>query len=591
MLKDVIRIFEKEYVNGRKPDNQDFFITREHIPADGDYWIIGETENGFEVVDKLKIKYDKKKKTLDNTNQYFDFIQYADYMSRYLESNKAIGDKNIHSNNYLTLFMKKENLFNGKIMKETLANYYEVFRDPYKKKYSKTQLRKAFELLEDKYGKADVDRIDKIETWVKENLFQFEVEADKSYLKLFFLYDTEEYKKESEKYILANIYNSADYNTLIKGELYGVPNNNMGLNSKKPFLEQKSRKNTAPILLSQEEVLLQKKFFDYLNNMATKGHVNLYFGEDDVQTFDNLGTPESKFSGYFLRIQKGMEPEIHDYDVITSFNDEIRPICIKNVLRIKQSDLEYGTIHTLGNLKHIINSVLFKKFLLTNFFTEPGDITIYDEGLKKNLLLARRTLFNWFYKGIDDAVWALLKKCSLDLIKGSIYRGELWKDGGRACEQFNLYISLKYYFEGRELMNNSILDVDKLREKINQVTTGCIESDEEFYFAAGQLANYFLTLSKAKVKSHFLSKPILTAKTNEKIKEELKKLYHKYSYDIKFARRFNNLYGMVCLYTGGNSKVNEDALLAGYLHSSLIYESKKDTDIDNITMDEDTDEV
>ncbi|MFT4144351.1 MAG: type I-B CRISPR-associated protein Cas8b/Csh1 [Mobilitalea sp.] len=590
MLKDVIRIFEKEYVDGSKPDNQDFYITREHIPADGEYWIIGETESGFEVVDKLKIKYDKKKKTLEITNPHFDFIQYADYMSRYLESNKAIGDKNIHSNNYMTLFMKKENLFNGKITEETLTNYYEVFKEPYKKKYSKPQLRKAFELLEDKYGKANVDRIVKIEEWVKENLFQFDVEADKSYLKLFFLYDTEEYKKESEKYILANIYNSADYNTLIEDKLYGVPNNNMGLNSKKPFLEQKSRKNASPILLSQEEVLLQKKFFDYLNNMATKGHVNLYFGEEKVQSFDNQGTPESKFSGYFLRIQKGMEPEIHDFDVITSFNNEIRPVYIKNVLRIKQSDLEYGSIHKLSNLKDIINSVLFKKFLTTNFFTEPGDISIYDEGLKKNLLLARRTLFNWFYKGIDDAVWDVLKKCSLDLIKGSIYRGELWKDGGRACEQFNLYISLKYYFERRELMNNSILDVDKLREKVNQVTTGRIESDEEFYFAAGQLANYFLTLSKAKVKSHFLSKPILTAKTSEKIKEELKKLYHKYSYDIKFARRFNNLYAMVCLYTGGNTKIDEDALLAGYLHSSLIYEAKKETDVDKITMDEEKDQ-
>lgn len=585
MLKEVIQLFEKEYIKGSTIDNKDYFITMEHIPADGDYLILRETDNGFEVADRVKIRYDRKTKTLEKTNQYFDFIQYADYMSRYLESNKAISDKNIHSNNYLTLFIKKENVFNRKINEETLTNYYEVFKEPYKKKYSKLQLRKAYELLEVKYGKSDVERINRIESWVKDNLFSLCMEEDKTYLKLFFMYDIEEYRNESEKYILTNIYNSADYNTLINGELFGVPNNNMGLNAKKPFLEQKSRKNSSPILLNQEEVLLQKKFFDYLNNMATKGFVNLYFSEKGILGLNNQEIPKIDFSGYFLRIQKGMEPEIHDFDVITSFSNEIRPLRIRNMLRIKQSDLEYGTINTLTKLKDIINIVYFKKFLTTNYFTEPQKISIYDEGVKKNLLLARTSLFNWFHKGIDDTVWEVLKKCSLDLIKGSIYRGELWKNGGRACEQFNLYISMKYYFEGRELMDNSILDIEKLREKVNHNVTKHIESDEEFYFAAGQLANYFLTLSKAKVKSHFLSKPILTAKTNEKIKAELKKLYHKYSYDIKFSRRFNNMYAMVCLYTNAKSQIDEDALLAGYLHSSLIYESKIVSDSDEIVMD------
>jgi CRISPR-associated protein Csh1 len=163
--------------------------------------------------------------------------------------------------------------------------------------------------------------------------------------------------------------------------------------------------------------------------------------------------------------------------------------------------------------------------------------------------------------------------------------GELWKDGGRARELFNIYISLMYYFEGRELVDNSLLDVEKLREKINQKKTGQLDSDEEYYFAVGQLTNYFLTLSKAKVKSHFLSKPILTSKSNEKIRSELKKLYFKYMYDIKLGKRFHNLYGMVCTYIVQNQEVNEDALLAGFLHSSLIYEVKDTQDNDEIVID------
>lgn len=584
MLKELIEVFEKEYLEGSIPGNIDFYITREHIPADGDYIILHETDNGYMADSPIRIKTGKNKE-IETTHPYFDFIQSADYMSRYLESNKAIADKNIHSNNYLTLFVKKENLLNGKITDETLTSYYEVFKEPYKKKYTKPQLRKAYEAMEQKYGKSDKDKIGKIERWVKENLFHLDIENDSSYLKLFFFYDLEEYRKESEKYILTNIYNSADYNAVIDQIIYGVPNNNMGLNSKKPFLEQKTRKNSAPVLLSQEEVLLQKKFFDYLNNMATKGKVNLYFSEDGIFPLDNHTNPDVDFCGYFIHIEKGMEPEIHDFDIITRYSNQIRPLKIKNILRIQSSELEYRTVYTLSELKKIIDSLLFRNNLCKNYFTEAGKIRIYDENLKKNLLLARKSLFDWFFKGIDDNVWDVLKRSCLDLTKGSIYMGELWKDGGRARELFNFYISLKYYFEGRELMDNSLLDIEKLREKVNQVKTGRIESDEEYYFAVGQLTNYFLTLSKAKVKSHFLSKPILTSKSNEKIKSELKKLYVKYMYDIKVGRRFHNLYGMVCLYVVQNQEVNEDALLAGFLHSSLIYEVKDTDNKDEIEID------
>ncbi|MBN7771878.1 type I-B CRISPR-associated protein Cas8b/Csh1 [Clostridium aminobutyricum] len=585
MLKDVIQIFEKEYLKGSTPENKDHFVIKDHIPVDGDYFVIRETEQGFEVADRVKIRYDKKTKNIEKTNKYFDFLQHADYMSRYLSSNKSIRNKNIYSNNYLTLFIKKETFFNGKITEEILADYYEVFKEPYKKKYKKPQLRKIYKLMEEKYGKADIDRINRIEAWVKEHLSHLDVENDKTHVKLFFLYDIKEYQAESEKYIQTNIYLKDKYNRLVNGKLFGVPNDNLALNDSKPYTEQKSRKNTSPILLSQEDVLLQKKFFDYLNNMATKGLVNLYFGEEGILALDNQEIPKGTFSGYFLRLQKGMEPEIHDFDVITSFSNEIRPVLIKNVLKIKQSNLAYRTVSTLTELEKVIDDIFFKKSLIFNYFREPQKITIYDEGVKKNLLLARTSLFNWFHKGMDDTVWDVLKTCSLDLIKGSIYRGEIWKGGGRACEQFNLYISLRNYFERRERMDNSILDVEKLREKINQKETGRIESDEEYYFAVGQLANYFLTLSRAKVRNHFLSKSILTAKTDEKIKNELKKLYHKYNYDIKFSRRFNNLYAMVCLYSNTKSQVNEDALLAGYLHSSLIYETKKDSNSDEIEMD------
>lgn len=115
------------------------------------------------------------------------------------------------------------------------------------------------------------------------------------------------------------------------------------------------------------------------------------------------------------------------------------------------------------------------------------------------------------------------------------------------------------------------MDVNTLREKINSKITSSIESDSEYFFAVGQLANYFLSLSKAKMKKHSLSNSILNAKSDEKIKSELHKLFFKYNNETQNNRRFNNLYSMINGYYP-KDRVDVDSLIRGYLHSSIIYE-------------------
>ncbi|MBU5677234.1 type I-B CRISPR-associated protein Cas8b/Csh1 [Alkaliphilus sp. MSJ-5] len=586
MLKDVIKTFEKEY---KKRGEE--YITDAHIPTDGEYIIVLPKDGGFEILDTIHIKQDKKTREIERTSPHFDFVQQADYMSRYLESNKAISDKNIHSNNYLTFFVKKENLHNGKINYKVISDYYEVFKNPFKK-YNKPQQKEAYENIEAKNGKSDIDEIGRIEEWIKSNIYTISTGNDKSYLKIFFKYDINKYRKESEKYILTNIYNSADYNTIINDEIFGLPNDNMGLNSKKPYLENKSRKSKIPYFLSQDEVLMQKKFFDYLMNQATAGKTNIYTNDEKIIPKTNDELIESDFKGYFLRVKKGMEVEILDFDTIGLYSCNIRPFDLMNVIRLEKSKLEYKKTYKLDDLKNIINEVFFSRFLTSNYFTEPKDIKIYDPALKRNLLLARTTLFAWFYKGVDNNVWKILKQISLDLIKGSINKGYLTK----ASEQFNLSFSLKNYFEEGEDMPDVLVDIkNTLREKIgkdtkenkdnkenkgnrdNKEDTGSIESDKEYYFAVGQLSSYFISLSKSKTKPHSLANPIFNAKTDARIKEELKKLFKKYNYTIYSNKKFNNLYAMVASYEP-EGRVMDDLIIAGYLHSNLVYETSDNTD-------------
>lgn len=57
------------------------------------------------------------------------------------------------------------------------------------------------------------------------------------------------------------------------------------------------------------------------------------------------------------------------------------------------------------------------------------------------------------------------------------------------------------------------------------------------------------------------------------------KLYKKYNYTIKTVNiKFKNLYSMIASYVP-EDKIQEDIIIAGYLHSSLIYEKKDNDDV------------
>lgn len=576
MLSDVISIFEKKY-----KEIGERLITDSYIPDDGEYIIVAPIADGFQILDRIEIKFEKKTGQIDKTNQYYDFICQADYMSKYLDSNKAISNKNIHSNNYLTFFVKKENIHNGKINKEIIDKYYDILKNPLtKSKYKESKTKALYKSFEMKNGKPDIKTIDKIRNWVKDNLFDLvqQETKDKSYLKIFFKYDLELYKKESERYIVVNIFNSNDYNIKINDKIYGLPNNNMGLNSKKPYLENKSRKISIPYLISEQDVIIQKKFFDYLANQLAINKTNIFINEENISALTNDEILDNDFTGYFLRIKKGTEVEIHDFDTVNSYKAKISPVNFQNYINVEKTNTHYGEIHSLDKLKNLINELFFSKLLSTNYFTEAKDLKINDSVLKKNLLLTRTILFAWFYKGIGTNVWKVLNPSSLDLIKNSINNGKITK----ASEQFNLRWSLKIYFEGGEGMTDILADIKNLlRKKINKDITDSIESDSEYFFAVGQVVSYFISLSKTKNKVHSLANPIINSRTDKRIKEQLRQLYKKYNYSINTnSNRFRNLYAMILAYTP-KEKINEDLIIAGYLHSNLIYEKNDKEDNKN----------
>ena len=574
MLKDCLDVFKNMY-----EEHGESLIIDSYVLGEGSY-ILVKKAGSIEILEVSK-------KDTDKTEKLYKYFAQRDYLSKLIDMNKPIDSKKvIHSNNYLTFFTKKESIQidekgNSKLTEEIIDNYYDILINP-RLKYKDKEKKSMYEECEVKYGQVNVEYVNQNKEWIKENIFKliekYSLKQDKNYMKIFFEDDIDEYLNESNKYIIPNIYNSTDFNVKVDNTTYGLPNDNMGLNAKKPYLEQKGRKNSIPYLISSEEVLLQKKFFDYLMNNAAIAKRLVYIDEE-INCYENGNRPIGKFTGYFMRIQKGKEVEIHDFDSVVNMNSKIREFKVLKPIDIDYSKhiqvLDYNTTDQIKNLEMNISNVFFNKFLHTNYFIEPKDIKLNEGRLKEILIQNRDSLFNWFYKGNITQAKTNFSKYSLSIIKNTILNSN--KSLRKAQEQYNLRYSLLNYFNGGSNMGDILKDTKvSLREKINSKETHSIKNDEEYYFAIGQIANYLISLNKSGNKNHSLLNPILNTKSEAKLKEEIMKLFKKYNYAIKKdSKRFNNLYSMILGYKT-EGKINEDLLLAGYLNSSLIYKKAEE---------------
>lgn len=590
MLEDCIVIFKKELDEYRKQHQEDgeiSFITDGYALTSGTYYLL-DLETGAE---KEKLNVDKN---LTNKSSLYEKFAKMEYLSMYMDSNKPVADKKIFSNNIYSFIVKKKSVAkeakNAKkdedakkekeiITEENIDEYYNKIL-----KFAENSdagKRKLYALYEKEHGATNSDNAEKAKEAVKDFLAKLDVKASDERLAIFFDVDFSEYKKEGNRYIEANIYNSNKYNYQKQSEIFGLPNNNMGLNVKKPYLENKSRKNTLPCALSQRGVMLQKLFFDYLLNLYSEKKQNIYFTEKGIKKYENKEYPKEDLSGFFMRIRKGKkECEILDCSMVLKRTDRIC-VNVDNILRVKYSgkipqNLNYKIYTSLNELIHVVNEILYGKWLEGNYFTDTKDIRIKnDSGKLKQILLKTRNLWvDWFYKGKLESLKREFSKFSMEIIRNSIENSYILK----AREQYNLRFALMGYFEKKEnMMNEKIKNLEeKLTQKINSKESKEIESDDEFYFAVGQVANYFISLNKSSEKTHSLVSPILQCKNVAKLKRQLNKMFLKYGYAISTnSIRFNNLYGMINRYDAKDS-INFDMLIGGYLFQSLIYKKNEE---------------
>lgn len=558
---------------GNECGDADALILDNYIPADGDYIVVKKDGS----VVKCSIKMDKKagrpvKDLSDGDSQYEDIVFY-DYHSRLVSMDKPQDPKKvIHSNNYLSFWIKKESLTNGKLNMEGIDRYFDLLSNP-RVKYKNVKDSKMYDYIFPVVGEVNQEKLEQCRNWIKQHIFNlkdFGIDTSgKNYLKIFFEEDKDLYVNEEKRYLMTKIYNKNDYNIDIDEQIYGLPNDNLALNSKKPYMEHKTRKNVVPYLITPEEAATQRKFFDYLMNEANRGYTNIFFDSDEDEIIPKKPGEfiTDDFSGFFIQIQKGKELSIQHQDAIVDYKYNLyKHFQYRDVIGSARDEEIYKEYVNKKQMLAVLDEVIFSKCLSRNFFTD--DINVNPE-LKRNIIMSRDAIFAWLYKGQDEGIDAVLHNVCINTVRDSINNGYV----NKVIMQFNFMKSLEEYFGGVN-MADRYSDIRKnLSDKINKKGYSQIESDEEYFYAVGQLVYYFISLNKSKDKKHSLANPFFNARNNELLQKKITQFFKKYNYIIGTTNlRFNNLYSMVSSYelTG---RVKSEEIIAGYISSNLIYDS------------------
>ena len=399
MIDEALEVFRKIY----DKEGEELVVSK-HIPKDGTY-ILVNIKSG-KIIEKLDISYDKKTKKIDGElNQYYSYFRAFDYYSNLVDMNKPMDPKKtIHSNQIYSFFIKKESIRENKLTKAIIEGYKKNLLNP-EEKYNSKEGKELYKNIAEKLPKIEKDIVEDIFTWIEENINVNLLETDnkKDYLKIFFVEDDldrslELFRNEHKRYLIPNIFNSNDYNKRIGETIYGLSNNNMGLNAKKTFLENKTRRISTPYLVNTDEILLQYAFYNYLLPEVKQGNYFIYFSENEIipRTYKE-GCPNG--AKYLLNASYSKDVDIKNFNVISKNSSEEISINFKEILHQKKKDtdeIEYGNLNK-EKMMNNINKILFYNSLLGNFLLNDGDLDIKDIEIKKLLMKYRNAFYKWFY--------------------------------------------------------------------------------------------------------------------------------------------------------------------------------------------------
>lgn len=574
MIDEVLEVFKKIYdKEGEK------LVVNKHIPKDGTYILVSIKSE--KIIEKLNIFYDKKAKKVDGEfNQYYSYIRAFDYYSNLVDMNKPMDPKKtIHSNQIYSFFIKKDSIREHKLTKSIIEGYKKNLLNP-EEKYNSKEGKELYKNIAEKLPKIEKDVVEDIFLWIEDNVNENLLENDnkKDYLKIFFVEEDldkslELFRNEHKRYLIPNIFNSNDYNKRIGETIYGLSNNNMGLNSKKAFLENKTRRISTPYLVNTDEILLQYAFYNYLLPEVKQGNYYIYFSENEItpRTYKE-GCPNG--AKYLLNASYSKDVDIKNFNVISKNSSEEININFKEVLHQKKKDtdeIEYGNLNR-EKMMNNINKILFYNSLLGNFLLNDGDLDIKDIEVKKLLMKYRNSFYKWFYLNDEAEVKKNIRKIYLDAVMVAIGNGHFFK----ASQQLDFGFCLEKYFYGKSELMEEIMNVKEvfLNHTLSEEDWEFL-NDEEYFFAVGQILAYINYMRNSKAKSLNFIKQLTFVKNIDVLKEKIKKIVISYSHIFETKnKKINRTISNISLYQPKEIRI--DILLAGFTADIIFFKKREE---------------
>ena len=574
MIDEALEVFKKIY----EKEGEELVVSK-HIPKDGTY-ILVNIKSG-KIIEKLNIFYDKKSKKIDGElNQYYGYFRAFDYYSNLIDMNKPMDPKKtIHSNQIYSFFIKKDSIRENKLTKSIIEGYKKNLLNP-EEKYNSKEAKELYKNIAEKLPKIEKDIVEDIFLWIEDNVNENLLENDnkKDYLKIFFVEEDldkslEVFKNEHKRYIIPNIFNSNDYNKKIGETIYGLSNNNMGLNAKKAFLENKTRRVSTPYLVNTDEILLQYAFYNYLLPEVKQGNYFIYFLENEIipKTYKE-GCPNG--AKYLLNASYSKDVDIKNFNVISKNSSEEISINFKEILHQKKKDtdeIEYGNLNK-EKMMNNINKILFYNSLLGNFLLSDGDLDIKDIEIKKLLMKYRNAFYKWFYLNDEAEVKKNIRKIYLDAVMVAIGNGHFFK----ASQQLDFGFCLEKYFYGKSELMEEIMNVKEvfLNHTLSEEDWEFL-NDEEYFFAVGQILAYINYMRNSKAKSLNFIKQLTFVKNIDVLKEKIKKIVISYSHIFETKnKKINRTISNISLYQPKEIRI--DILLAGFTADIIFFKKREE---------------
>ncbi|HBR03195.1 MAG TPA: hypothetical protein DD738_11335 [Ruminiclostridium sp.] len=538
-----------------------------------------------------------------NTGELFELVRAMDFYSLLVEMNKPVDpQKKIHSNNIYSISFKYYDPKKGKSGEESknvniydfpsleehinryfdaLGNWYDNYKNIFKTLPVKPTDKEAVKLNKHKF-------LDSIPT-VIELVKKYDLKPGK-YLKMFIKASIEDYKTANDLYLIPKIFNNNDDNLVINGEIFGLSNENMGVNSKKPFLEHKTTPYSVPYRITFNQALDAHQLMLWLNSQSKDGKpINagyLLDGSSDAITLQEKISGNT--SAHFVHLKRGKTFEVDDYEMLPQAKEYLtRPFKRKNYLQLTNYDNK--SITDMMSFETVVDNVLFNGCLVKNYYYEPkANSKILTARQASLIQISKNAFISYFRKSDDTAIKPIIDKVSLGMILEKLKQPEPNNVNLTLfARALNLRFALLEYFEvgGKEKLGSEVRDgYQELKDKVLQdKPEGPVvcSSDQEFYFAVGQLARYLIGLSKAQNMTYNSVSPILRAKDSNKIKREISALIGKYGHEInvfegKNRSRFDNLLSIVNSHKDDTQPIMTDLILAGFASPSIIYYKKNE---------------